>query len=98
MDSYHLTETAAADLAYIRSYLRRRSGERAASRMIARLRDIFELLAEQPRMGVERPFLPGMRIHFVSRTRYIILYFPDKQPIEISRILHGSQDIEQLFE
>ena len=74
-------ETAAADLAQIRSYLRRRSGERAASRMIARLRDIFELLAEQPRMGVERPFLPGMRIHFVSRTRYIILYFPHKQPI-----------------
>ena len=66
--------------------------------MIARLRDIFELLAEQPYMGIERPFVPGMRSHLVSRTRYIILYFPDKKPIEIHRVLHGSQDIEQLFE
>ena len=49
-------------------------------------------------MGAERPFVPGMRSYAVARTRYIILYFPDKRPIEISRVLHGSQDIEQLFE
>ena len=98
MESYHLTDSAAADLAHIRSFLRRKGGEQVASRMIARLRDIFELLAEQPYMGIERPFVPGMRSHSVSRTRYIILYLPDKKPIEIHRVLHGSQDIEQLFE
>ena len=66
--------------------------------MIARFRDSFELLAEQPRMGVERPYVPGLRSHSVPGTRYIILYFPDKSPIEIHRVLHGSQDIQQLFE
>ena len=97
MDDYHLSETAAVDLAHIRSFLRRSGGELTASRMIARLRDSFELLAEHPYMGGESPYLEGLRNHPVSRTRYIILYFPDRRPIEIYRVLHGSQDIDQVF-
>ena len=97
MDAYRLSETAALDLANIRSFLRRSGGELIANRMIARLRDSFELLAEHPYMGGECLYLEGLRSHPVSRTRYIILYFPDRRPIEIYRVLHGSQDIEQLF-
>ena len=97
MASYDLSVAASTDLARIRNYLRRRGSDQIASQMIARLRDTFELLAEQPYMGVERPFVPGLRSHSVLGTRYV-LYFPDRTPIEIHRVLHGSQDIEQLFQ
>lgn len=49
-------------------------------------------------MGVERPYEPGMRGYVVPRTGYIILYFPDRTTIEITRVIHGSRDIEYLFE
>ena len=98
MASYDLSVAASTDLAHIRNYLRRRGSDQIASQMIARLRDTFELLADQPYMGVERPFIPGLRSHSVLGTRYIVLYFPDRTPIEIHRVLHGSQDIQQLFE
>lgn len=49
-------------------------------------------------MGINRPYEPGMRSYVVPRIGYIILYFPDRSPIEIARVIHGSQDIERLFE
>ena len=69
-----------------------------AFRLIDRLVDSLELLAKQPYRGVERPYLPGMRSHSVPNTRYVILYFPEEVPVQISRVLHGSQDIARLFE
>ena len=96
--NYSLSAAASTDLAHIRNYYRRRGAEQVASRMIARLRDCFILLAEHPFAGVERPFVPGMRSYSVPGTRYIILYFPDRKPVEIHRVLHGSQDIAHLFE
>ena len=98
MNGYHLAETAASDLAHIRNYLRRRGGEQPAGRMIARLRGIFELLSQQPNIGVGSPYLPGLRSFPVPRTNYVVLYFPERDPIEIYRVVHGSQDIEQLFQ
>ena len=49
-------------------------------------------------MGVERPYEPGMRGYVVPRTGCIILYFPDRIPIEITRVIHGSRDFDQMFE
>ena len=97
MVGYHLSDSAITDLANIQQYLRRWSGDQIARRVIARIRDSFELLAEQPRLGVECPYLPGLRSHFVPGTRHIILYSLDRTPVEIHRVLHGSQDIEKLF-
>ena len=98
MGKYYLLDAAATDLAQIRNYFRRRGREQVGIRLISRIQDICELLADQPYMGVERPYEPGMRGYVVPRTGYIILYFPDRTPIEIARVIHGSQDIEQLFE
>ena len=97
MGNYYLLDSAAADLARIRNYFLRRGREQAGIRLIARIRDICELLADQPYMGVGRPYEPGMRGYVVPRTGYIVLYFPDRSPIEIARVIHGSQDLEMLF-
>jgi plasmid stabilization system protein ParE len=98
MDNYHLSEEAANDLARIQRYYRRIGAEEVAVRLIDRLVDSLELLAKQPYMGVERPYLPGMRSHSVPNTRYVVLYFPDSRPIEIARVAHGRRDIEGPFE
>ena len=98
MGNFYLLDTAATDLARIQSYFRRRGREQVGIRLISRIQDICELFADQPYMGVERPYEPGMRGYVVARTGYIILYFPDRTPIEIARVIHGSQDIDQLFE
>ena len=80
------------------NYFRRVSGERVANRLIARLLDCFELLAEHPYIGVPRSYVPGIRTYPAPNTRYVILYFPEEVPVQISRVLHGSQDIARLFE
>ena len=98
MANYALSDKASTDLAQIRNYFRRRGAEQIASRLIARFRDTFELLSEHPYIGVERQFLPGMRSFPVTSTPYTILYFPDRVPVEIHRVLHASQDIEGLFQ
>ena len=98
MGNYYLLDAAATDLAQIRNYFRRRGREQVGIRLISRIQDICELLADQPYMGVERPYEPGMRGYVVPRTGYIILYFPDRTTIEITRVIHGSRDIEYLFE
>ena len=98
MANYALSAAASTDLAQIRNYFRRRGAEQIASRLIARIQETFVLLSEHPYVGVARQFLPGIRSFPVSSTPYIILYFPDSVPVEIHRVLHASQDIEQLFE
>ncbi len=98
MANYALSASASTDLAQIRNYFRRRGAEQIASRLIARFQEIFVLLSEHPYVGVERQFLPGIRSFPVTSTPYIILYFPDSTPVEIHRVLHASQDIDQVFE
>ena len=98
MANYALSAAASTDLAQIRNYFRRRGAEQIASRLIARFQETFVLLSEYPNVGIERQFLPGMRSFPVTSTPYIILYIPDSVPVEIHRVLHASQDIDQLFE
>lgn len=51
MGNYYLLDSAAADLARIRNYFRRRSREQAGIRLISRIRDICELLADPALYG-----------------------------------------------
>ncbi len=96
-DNYRLSAEAAADLSRIRMYIQEVDGEQAANRIMGRLLDSFEHLAEHPYMGVSRGYLPDIRIHTAPNTRYVILYFPGDGEVEISRVIHGRQDIERFF-
>ena len=98
MANYSLSATATTDLAQIRNFYRRRNAEQVASNLIAQIRDTFQLLAQHPYIGIERRFVPGIRSFPVSGTPYIVLYFPNRMPLEIYRVVHGSQDLERLFE
>ena len=58
--------------------------------------DAFLLIAENPRIGFTRPFLPeGMRVFPVQR--YLICFCPRDGWIEVVRVIHGAQDINRVF-
>lgn len=55
------------------------------------------MLAEYPYSGTARPELqPGLRSRPVGN--YVIFYRPQADGIEVVRVLHGRQEVEERFE
>ena len=99
MGFYFLLETAQRDLEGIWRYYDRLGGEQLADQQLADLHHRFELIADYPNIGRERPELAeGVRSFISSGPSYIILYFPLEGWIEIAHVLHGSRDVGRLFE
>lgn len=67
-----------------------------AERVGKQMRDKCELLATQPHMGDPRPDLgEGYRLsHF---KRWIIIFRPMEDGIEVMRIIDGARDYSKLF-
>jgi toxin ParE1/3/4 len=74
----------------------------AADRVIAATYRVCKRLAEHPKLGPVRQF-PGNEpadIRFFPITEfpnYLVFYRFEKGGVEILRVLHGAQDIDQLF-
>ena len=99
MPDYRLARKAEDELDDIWTYLYLNASETVADRQVSRLKDSFRLLAHHPGMGGSREdYGPWIRRHNVSGTRYYVIYALEPDGIEIVRILHGSRDIDQLFE
>ena len=99
MSSYRISASALRDLSQIWDYYSGVAGEETADRQIANLYERFHLLADHPYAGVARDlFAEGLRSHAVPSTRYVIFYFPRDSGIEIAHVVHGGQDMTQLFE
>ena len=87
------------DINSIWDYLHNLAGEQVADRYIERIYEVFELLSEHPYLGRPRPDIAlNIRSYSVSRTPYIILYFPRDYGVEISRVFDSRQDLSDLFE
>jgi toxin ParE1/3/4 len=65
----------------------------AASRLIDRFGDVFEMLTENPLAGRQRN---GLRRNLRSFAvgNYVIFYIPLADGIEVLRVMHGRQDID----
>ena len=98
MAHYRVAARAVEDLHQIWDYYAGEAGEGIADQQLDRLYHRFQLLAEQPYMGVARPrFDPDIRSHAVPNTRFIIFYFPRGYGIEVARVIHGSRELARLF-
>jgi toxin ParE1/3/4 len=87
---------ALTDLAEIWAYIAEDSPERADA-FADLLATKFEALARRPGMGRPRPELAAdLRSFTVGR--YVVFYLPMSRGVEIVRVLHGSRDIEAVFE
>lgn len=87
---YRLSALAEGDLEEIGSYVAEDASPTTADRLLDAIFDRFELLAEQPRMGRNRPeFGEGVRSVVVES--YLIYYRHDRDVL-IARVLHGRRD------
>ncbi|MGC2239184.1 MAG: type II toxin-antitoxin system RelE/ParE family toxin [Pyrinomonadaceae bacterium] len=96
MPIVQLSASARADLEEIYSYI---AGDNAgaADKITLEMLEKFRLLAGNSMLGRARHELM-VNLRSFSHRRYIIFYFPIDDGIEIFRVLHGSRDIDSLFD
>ena len=98
MSRCEFTPDARADLQQIHDFIAQDS-PRNALRFIDRLEEQCYRLADHPYIGVGRSdFGPTHRSFTVPGTRYIVIYRPLDEGVEIIHVRQGSQDLGRLFE
>jgi len=91
MKRYELTEPAASDLESIADYVGG-PNPTAALRLLDRLTEVFQKLAQMPGMGRQRVELaPGLRSFPVGS--YVVFYREIPDGAQIVRVLHGARDL-----
>ena len=93
---YELTEPARRDLKDIWIYIAENNSN-AADKFMREFARKFRLLANNPKIGRAHEELVLNLRSFPYRD-YIIFYFPIENGVEIYRVLHGTRDIDSLFE
>ena len=96
MTRIKFTETSRNDIEDIWQYIAENNPQ-AANDFLSQLKNKFEFLADDPKAGRERQDVM-LELRSFPHKRYIIFYFPTDEGIEIFRVVHGSRDIETLFD
>ena len=96
MARFVLSPEARDDLREIRDYIARDSSE-AARRVLVELREAMRRLSEMPQMGHLREDLADEPLRFWPVHSYLIIYRPDRSPLEVVRVLSGYRDIAELL-
>ena len=87
---------ASADLAEIWAYIAEDNPDQADA-FVDLLDSKFQTLSRRPSVGRHRPELISDTRSFAVG-RYFVFYLPIPRGIEVVRVLHGSRDIESIFE
>lgn len=74
----------------------------AADRFLQDAENAFARLSQMPELGSARRFrrklLKGLRLWPLPRfPKYLILYYPRENGIEVVRVVHGGRNIEKLL-
>ncbi len=91
-----LTEPAKDDLLDIWQYLAPKDPD-AAERLMRMFHEKFELLLKFPNIGKERHDLV-IGIRAFPAGKYLIIYQPSEDMLEIVRVRHGSTNLKKLFD
>lgn len=92
MSNYILGPDADLDLDDIWEYIARDNID-AADRWIGKLFDALEALGQTPGMGHKREDLTRYPVLFWPVGAYVVIYRPERRPIEIVAVTQGSRDI-----
>jgi plasmid stabilization system protein ParE len=95
VSAYLLTPEAEQDLFAIWAYIARENLE-AADRVESEIYVACAVLASAPYAGHVRPDITSLNVRFWTLprfSRYIIVYDPVSDPLQILRILHGATDL-----
>jgi toxin ParE1/3/4 len=96
MPRVFLTRQANVDLQEIWTYLAQDNVD-AADKLIHEFHEAFQLLVDQPDLGVPQfQYRKGLRCK-VIRKRYLIFYEPAVGNLRVLRVLHSARDWSYLF-
>jgi toxin ParE1/3/4 len=96
MPNLALRPRALTDVAEIWAYIAEDSPDRADA-FVGLLESKLQALSRRPGLGRRRPELHS-DIRSLVVGRYVVFYLPLSRGIEVVRVLHGSRDIESIFE
>ncbi|WP_372094657.1 type II toxin-antitoxin system RelE/ParE family toxin [Tistrella mobilis] len=95
---YLLSPQAQEDLRTIGAYYLAEAGARVARDVLLEFTRAFRLLATSPDVGHRREDLTSEPVRFWPVFSYLIVYTSTSQPIGVVRILHGSRNLDALFQ
>jgi plasmid stabilization system protein ParE len=98
MKQYQLTLAADSDLDEIWQYVAHDSSVAAADKLEDELHEAMLRLAEMPGMGHLREDLADEPMLFFPVHRFLIIYRPDIEPLQVIRVLHGARDVQAILE
>ena len=96
MKRFIVAPAAKQDLKDIRDHIAKDSAS-ASRRVIRELRAKMALLAENPGIGHKHDFIPQEDLRVFPVYSYLIVFRPERQPIEVARVIYGGMDLEQAF-
>jgi plasmid stabilization system protein ParE len=94
---YVLAPEAALDLVRIWRYIKNNASLEMADRVESVIREKISYLSANPRASHLRRDLTDEPVKFFSIYAYLIVYRPEKIPVQVVAILHGRRDVEQLL-
>lgn len=97
-----ISPRAEQDIVQLATYIGRDSGD-AANRFLDAVDQLFDRIAQSPKIGqvfgVPNPRLAGMRAsRVIGFLNHLAFYLPNDSGIQIVRVLHGSRDLDAIFE
>jgi plasmid stabilization system protein ParE len=99
MGKYQLTPDAVSDLFEIWNFISKDNPE-AANRVEEAIFRDCEFVADNPLSGRLRKDLTPASVRFWvvnPYSKYLIVYDPEKKPLQIIRILHGARDLPAIL-
>jgi plasmid stabilization system protein ParE len=99
MSSYHFTPQALSDLVDIWKFIAQDSPT-AADRVGESILAACDFLADSPFAGRIRKELTPLPVRFwvvQPYSTYLIVYDPEKKPLQIIRILHSARDLPAML-
>ena len=96
MIRYRLSDQAKIDIKALWEHIAQ-DNTHAANRVMDQLYQAMLKLGEMPGMGHLREDLTEEPLRFWSVHRYLIIYRPDTDPIDIVRVISGHRDVAGLL-
>jgi antitoxin ParD1/3/4/toxin ParE1/3/4 len=96
MNKYQFTREALQDLDELWLYIAHDNPD-AADRIVANILDACGRLGEMPGLGHTREDLTERPVRFWPVGRYLVIYRPDRTPIDIIAVLHGARDVPRVL-
>ena len=99
MSHYQFTPQAVSDLLEIWSFIAQ-DNPGAADRVEEAVLRACDLLADSPLAGRVRKDMTPFPLRFwvvQPYSKYLIVYDPEKKPLQIIRILHGARDLPSVL-